>query len=328
VEEKVSKVRLSVIVVLYNEFDLIKTCLKSIYENEVKGMETLVIDNSSDKNGHKAILKKFPKVKYFPNKENVGFGRAVNIGVKKSLGKYFLILTPDTYLKPNTIKPTLEYMENSPDAGLVTSRVYVSPSKLEASVGKAYPGIKFILYYYNMPFYRIIRRINPHYHPTTYKIGQLNKTIYAKYVMGAYMLLKKEAINKVGLFDPRFRLYMEDVDLCKRLNEGGWKVVYLPTGGLVNGEGSPWKTTNITQALPVYMNSLYLFIIKHKGMWYGGMSLIVGFLSSLISIPYLFFTAYIKRVFNKRSQSVYLLPLWIGIVKWHLQKGVKIFIKV
>ena len=316
--------KVSVIIVLYNEFELVKTCLASVFKED-SSMEVILVDNSSDKTGHKAVISKFPRVKLIQSKRDLGFGRAVNVGIKKAKGEFIMVLTPDMYLLPGTVKELLLYIQSHADVGLVGGRVYSSPGVQEPSIVSRYPGLLTQVYYYNMPFYRLVRRFTQDFNPMYVSKKDHKKVQASKAISGQSMLIRKKAVLQIGFFDPRFFLYFEDIDLSKRMKEHGWKIVYLPLGGVVQSGISGWKKkTRITQALPPYMKSLYLFFRKHYGKLYTVIAWAIGVSSALISIPYLLGVSRVKKFLNKKSQSADLLPLWIAIVKWHFSEGLKV----
>jgi len=316
--------RLSVIIVLYSEYELVKKTISSIYANEINNMEVILIDNTPDNKGYRVLIEKFPKIKYFHNKINSGFSGGVNFGLGKAKGEYILILTPDMYLLEQTIRKTINYIEKNIDVGLVGSRLYSSPGNQEMSANFSYPNLFTLSYYYNMPLYKLIRRFSKEYSPNHFPVSEHRKILNTKWINGQYMLARKTALEDIKGFDERFFLYFEDVDLCKRLVENGWKVVYLPVGGVVQNGLTNWKKTKITQGLPPYMESLYKFFLKHYGRIYTVISWLIGTTSAIISIPYLFMVMIIKRILGKESQSQELLPLWLDIVRWHLTKGLKL----
>ncbi|MEK7502616.1 MAG: glycosyltransferase [Patescibacteria group bacterium] len=317
-------IKLSVIIVLYNEYELAKKTLDSIYQNEIDGMEVILIDNTPDNKRYEVLTEKFPKIKYFHNKINSGFAGGVNFGLSKANGEYILILTPDMYILPQTIRKTIGYIEKNKDIGMVGSRLYCYPGKQERSANSSYPNLFTLLHYYNMPMYKLIHRFNQEYNSNHFSIKDHEKTLNTKWINGQYMLARRKALDDIGGFDERFFLYFEDVDLCKRLIESGWKVIYLPVGGVVQNGITKWKKTKITQALPPYMESLYNFFLKHYGRSYAIVSWFIGIASVVMSIPYLFIVMITKKILRKQSQSQELLPLWIDIARWHLTRGIKL----
>jgi GT2 family glycosyltransferase len=320
-------IKLSVIIVLYEEYKLVEKTLSSIYQNEIANMEVILVDNTPNNKGHKAVLKKFPKIKYFHNSVNSGFGGGVNFGLNKAKGEYILVLNPDMYILPQTIKRTIAYIEKHQTVGMVGPRLFTSPGKQERSANSSYPNLITILYYYNMPLYKLIRRFNKEYSPNLFSLTEHEGILEAKWISGQYTLVRRKALEELNGFDERFFLYFEDVDLCKRMIDSGWKVIYLPVGGIVQNGISKWKKTAITQAESFYMESLYKFYKKHYGRVYAFSAWLTGTTSSLISVPYLVFVVFIKKIFGVKSQSKILLPLWIDIARWHLTKGVKEVIK-
>jgi GT2 family glycosyltransferase len=319
--------KLSVIIVLYEEYKLVEKTLSSVYQNKIENMEIILVDNTPDNKGYKTIINKFPKIKYYHHLINSGFGGGVNFGLSKATGKYILMLTPDMYILPQTIKKTIAYIEGHERVGLVGSRLFSSPGKKELSANSSYPNLVTILYYYNMPLYKLVKRFNKDFSPNFFSAKAHERILETKWIYGQYMLARKKALADINGFDERFFLYFEDVDLCKRLVNYGWKVIYLPFGGVVQNGITKWKKTSITQGLSPYMESLYKFYKKHYGRVYAFAAWFVGAMSALISVPYLTFVVLLKKSLKHKSQSNQLLPLWIDIVKWHFSVGFRIIAK-
>ena len=315
-------IKLSLVVVLYNEFDLVSNCLTSIYENEIPGMEIILSDNS-DKSGVEKILKKFPKLIYIKNKKNLGYSMGATVGYKHAKGTYLLILTPDTTLFPNTIKQTLTFMEENEEIVVVGCRIYSYPKVLQQSVFHDFPNLLTHLYEYNLPFYKLCKIISPTYHPTLFTENEHKKELIVKHMIGAYMLMRKEVIDTVGFFDKRYFMYREETDLCKRLYNKGWKVVFLPVGGLTHHQ-NPHKTIEFTQASPQYEKSTYIFFQIHYGKLYAGLVWFLALFSVLISLLYLFPVVILKKTFRLPSQSNVLLHAWVKILYWHIFEGPKV----
>jgi hypothetical protein len=319
--------KLSVIIVLYSEYTLVKKTIASIYKNEIKDMEVILVDNTPDNKGHESVLKQFPQVKYFHNPVNPGFGGGVNFGLSKAKGEYILILTPDMYILPRTIQETLKYIEKHKDVGMVGSRLFSNPKVQERSANSSYPNLLTVIFLFDMPLYKLVNRFNKEYNPNHFSVKAHAGILETKWINGQYMLARKKAFDEIKGFDERFFMYFEDVDLCKRLVEKGWKVVYLPVGGVVQNGLTGWKKTAITQSSGFYLSSLYKFYKKHYGFVYAFAAWGLGLLSTLVSLPYLSLVVVLKRSLGLKSQSVELLPLWVGIAKWHFSKGIKIVLQ-
>lgn len=303
---------------------MVKKCIASVYTQNINFMEIILIDNS-DKEGIDPVLKKYPKVRYIKSKTNLGFGKAVNVGLSHAKGKFSLILTPDTTLLPTTIEKTLLFIQKSPQVALVGCKIFSYPHEFHLSAGKNYPNIFSHLFEYNVLFYKICKYINPNSHPLFYSKEEHQQILYTKHIIGAYMLFRMKAIIPLGFFDTNFRMYREETDLCWRLRENNWEIAYLPVGGLIHYGGTEWKKTKISQALPNYLESTYRFFAKHYGKTYTILAWIAGIVSAGISIPYLFLVSMTKILVGKPSQSTQLLPDWIYIFNWHLQNSNMIF---
>src|SRR5436190_4409162 len=315
-------ITLSIIIVLYNEFDKVKQCIASIKKEHILNSELLLVDNSTERGVNK-VLQLYSDIKYIKNKTNLGFAKGVNIGFAKARGKYILVLTPDTQVLPETIKNTLAYIKIHEKAGLVGFRIYSYPKVFHPSAFHSFPNLLTHVYEYNIPFYKLYKLFSKNYHPAFYSANDHKKELSPKHIIGAYMLFRKSALDDVGFFDKQFILFREETDLCKRLMNNGWEIRYIPIDGLVHYGGAAWKKTTISQALPNYMQSTYLFFKKHYGAMYMIIAWIIGFMSALISIPFLFITIIFKKLIHKQTQARILLPAWIAIVKWHMTKGIQ-----
>jgi GT2 family glycosyltransferase len=312
--------KLSVVVVLYNEFDIVQRCLRSIYDNQVPDMEVLLVDNS-DKKGVDVVLEKFSRISYIKNRTNIGFARAVNVGFAHAKGEFILVLTPDTKLLPNTIKQTLDYIQSHPKVALVGCRFYSHPKQLHESAFHTFPNLTSHLYEYNTIFYKLWKKFASREHPIMYSLEEHKKELRPQHMIGVYMLLRKKAGRQVGFLDMQFRMYREETDLCKKLQNAGWEIAYLPVGGIVHYGGATWKTFTFTQASDHYMRSTYLFFKKYYGFFYALLAYILGLLSAVMCIPVLFLTVVTRKLQKKDSQSSILLPSWIKILRWHISDG-------
>lgn len=316
-------VDLSIIIVLYNEYKELKRCIKSIYNNKIKNFEMIIVHNPSGRKGVEDVLKLFPKIKYIKNNRNIGFGSAANVGIKNARAPFVLVLTPDTQLLPDTISPTLSYIKTNSDVGWVGCRVFSYPKTFSRSCFYDFPNLLTHIYEYNIPFYKFVHLFKKGYVPTMYSDKAHKHQMSVKHMVGAYLLLRKSAVKKIGLFDGRFFLYREETDLSKRLYENGWKIVYLPVGGIVHYGGGSTRVT-IAQSSPHYLRSTYLFFKKHHTQFYTFLAWAIGLTSSIVSIIYLFSVGSFRKLLHQPSQSFYLLRCWIRILIWHIKEGASV----
>lgn len=311
--------KLSIIIVLHNEFDLVMDCLDSIFKDAVEQMEVILVDNS-DKIGVKKVLEKFPTVFYIKSSKNLGYGKGATLGLNRAKGKYLLVLTPDTILIKGTIAKTVFYMDKHTDVACVGCRIYSPPLIFNQSVFRNFPNILTHIYEYNVIFYKLCKFFSSSYHPTFFKKEEHEKELVVKHMIGAYMLLRRNVIKKVGFFDEDYFMYREETDLCKRLWDAGWKIVYLPIGGLIHKENHH-KKIKITQASHSYQTSTYLFFIKHYGHLYAFFAWILTVISAIASLFYLFSAVIVRRLLKHEGQSKTLLPYWRDILFWHITSG-------
>jgi len=219
---------LSIIIVNYNQKNLLKQSLKGI--NLVKpklDYEIIVVDNAS-KDGSQEMLNEFKiyglKFKVILSYQNKGFAAGCNLGIKESKGDYLLILNPDIVVLENSIENLYKFMEKNTQVGICGPKL-LNPDK----------SIQFSCYRFPQWYIPIIRRTFlgkfswakkrlDHYLMTDFN-HQENKEV--DWLLGACLMIRKKALEEVGLFDERFFLYFEDVDLSRRMKLAGWKVFYL-----------------------------------------------------------------------------------------------------
>lgn len=308
--------KLSVIIVIFNEIEEFKKCFKSISLNSISNMEVVVVDNGEDKK--KEISKINKNIKYIRSGGNIGFGNAANVGIKKTNSEYVLVLTPDIELFPKTIKETVKYADNHPDVGFTTCGLYTSPKKISHSIYRKFPNLLSTFFEYNYPFYLFLNKINSDYHPILFSTEELNKPLSVMHVTGAYILLRRKMINKIGSFDKQFTFYREETDLCRRIKKNKWEIHFVPFGGVYHsGDGALHQ--KLTQSNDYYLESTYKYFNKYSGKIYMTIVWLVIFISSIFSVLFFIPVVLIKKSLRKNTKSEFLLKEWITILKWHFK---------
>ena len=216
---------LSIIIVNFKKPALLRLCLKSLERVLSPGLEheIIVSDVASTIETQNVVLEEFPKTKLLPFKENIGYTKGVNEGVRASSGEYFLILNPDVVPLSGAIETMLEYIKKNPDVGMLGPQLLNFDGTPQQSCFGFYNAIT-IGY----------RRVG--YLP--FKNWALKKFILegedlssirsVDWLMGSALMTRRNAVNKVGLMDEKFFLYFSDVDWAKRFWENGYKVVFYP----------------------------------------------------------------------------------------------------
>lgn len=228
-------IKLAVVTVTYNNLRQIDRYISSLTA-ALEGIEheIWVIDNKS-LDGTASYLKSNPHIKSILNRVNKGFGRANNQALKKISSKYVLILNPDTISPKNTVKKLIHYMDTHNDVGLVTCRVEKEDGTLDRACRRGFPtpwrSICRMLYLDRLfPKSRLFGGYNLTYLPED-KLSDIDSAV------GAFMLIRKEVLDQVGIFDEKFFMYGEDIDLCYRIKNAGWKIIYNPSVKVIHYKG-------------------------------------------------------------------------------------------
>lgn len=253
--------RLSVIIVNYNVKHFLEQCLNSVI-GSAKHCETeiFVVDNNSVDGSTAMVKEKFPEVILIENKENFGFSYANNQAIRIAKGKYILLLNPDTVIEEDTLKLVTDFMDTHPDAGGLGV-------KMIDGKGRFLPESKRGLPTPEVAFYKIfgLSKI----FPRSKKFGQYHLTYLDKdkvheidVLSGAFMLLRKETLDKVGLLDETFFMYGEDIDLSYRITLGGYKNYYYPETTIIHYKGESTKKGSVNYVI-VFYNAMIIFAKKH-----------------------------------------------------------------
>lgn len=202
---------LSIIVLSFNTRDITDECLRRLRSSEV-----IVLDNASTDGSPEMIEKKYPWVKLIKSRENTGFAKGNNIAMKQSNNPIVLFLNSDCFVEKDTLNKAFEYFKNNACDALGVKLIYEN-GKLQPSAGALPNPLN--------TFFWIFGLTNS-FHPE-------NKEFFAKarrvgWVTGAFLMMRKEVFEKVGGFDEKIFMYMDEVDLCKRINMAGYKVCFTP----------------------------------------------------------------------------------------------------
>lgn len=220
--------KLSIIISHYQTLPVLKLCLKYLQENLPTDWEKEIIiaDSEARSETQEAINQQFPSVILIPFKENAGFGKAVNAGLKKAQGKYILVLNADIIIhKKETLPLMLEYLVNHPDVGIIGPQLLNFDGSPQNSCFKFYTPLVVICRRTILGKTSWGKRIINNF---LMRDVNKNQPIEVDWLMGSSLLTRKSTLKKVGLFDERFFMYFEDVDWCHRFWQAGYKVVYFP----------------------------------------------------------------------------------------------------
>jgi GT2 family glycosyltransferase len=280
--------KISVIIVNYCTRELLADCVHSIQSNSDQQVEVIVVDNDSNDGSVEMIRAEFPQVELIANSENVGFAKANNQGIQKAKGRFILLLNSDTIVRPQALRVMGEFLETHPETGAVTCRLLNRDGSAQASISKR-PSPMLLLFRIS-GLSRLFRTDRTRRFLRKYFGFLLGSTVRSyldpytasgplevENISGACLMLRREAIEQVGLLDESFFMYFEDMDYCMRLQDAGWKLYYVPTGEIVHlvGQSSGGRMRNYS--LHSYQ-SLFLFYRKYYS------SITVMFIRSLVLI--------------------------------------------
>ena len=211
--------KLSVVIVNYNVEYFLEQCLYSV-RRAMQGIEgeVFVVDNNSVDGSLRMLAQKFPEVKVIANKENVGFSRANNQAIRISTGEYVLLLNPDTVVEDDTFSKCIAFMDSHPDAGGLGVKMVDGKGQFlpESKRGLPTPATAFYKMFGLCKLFPHSKRFAHYY------MGHLSndETNEVEILAGAFMLMRKETLDKVGLLDETFFMYGEDIDHhARRLQE-------------------------------------------------------------------------------------------------------------
>ncbi|MGE0637149.1 MAG: glycosyltransferase family 2 protein [Bacteroidia bacterium] len=253
--------QLSIIIVNYNVEYFLEQCLHSV-RAAMKNLEAevFVVDNNSVDGSVEMVRNKFPEVKLIANKENLGFSKANNQAIRQSTGKYVLLLNPDTVVEADTFTKCVAFMDLHSDAGGLGIKMLDGKGNFlpESKRGLPTPMVAFYKIFGLSALFPKSKRFGK------YHLGFLDKeeTNEVEILSGAYMLMRKEALDKVGLLDEDFFMYGEDIDLSYRIIKGGWKNYYYPEARIIHYKGESTKKSSVNFVF-VFYNAMIIFARKH-----------------------------------------------------------------
>ena len=249
---------LDIIIVNYNSTDCLIRCIESVYKDlDNAAVKIFVADNNSTDHVER-ITDQYPGIHLMINGKNVGFGNAVNQCIEKSISPYLMLLNPDSIVMDGFFELMLRYMESHQDVGILGPMIYDQDLEVQGSA-RSFPTPVTALFGRSS----FLTRLFPNNRITRKNI--LNKASDGKtpmpvdWVSGACMLVRRKAVEDVGLMDRRFFMYWEDADWCKRMRNKGWCVFYYPKASLIHYAGVSSEQNLIQSVVEFHKSAFYLF---------------------------------------------------------------------
>ncbi len=253
---------LSIIIPSFNTSKLLINCLKSIYRETTKiNFEIIVIDNASGDDSVFQINKLFKKIRLIKNKVNLGYAKANNQGIKSAKGNYLLFLNSDTIILDNAIEKALDYLKKTGGVDILGCKILNNDKSIQQS-GGFFPNLwqVFTMMFFidDLPFINTF--IKPY--QQTRKIFY-NKLQKLDWVTGAFLMLKRKVIDKVGIFNDSFFMYSEEVEYCLRAKKAGFNVFYNPKAQIIHLKGKSSLNGLETAVIGEFKGLIRLYMI-HK----------------------------------------------------------------
>lgn len=253
---------LSIIIVNYNVKHFLEQCLLSV-RKALQGIESevIVVDNNSVDGSVQMLQEKFlHEITLITNQDNPGFSKANNQGIRIATGKYILLLNPDTIVEENTFRICIDFMEKHPDAGALGVKMIDGSGKFlpESKRGFPTPAVSFYKIFGLAALFPNSKTFGK-YH-LSYLDKDKNHVI--EILAGAYMFMRKAALDKVGYLDEDFFMYGEDIDLSYRITEGGYQNYYLADTKIIHYKGESTKKGSLNY-VKVFYQAMIIFANKH-----------------------------------------------------------------
>lgn len=302
-------ISLSIIIVNWNTKDDLLNCMESLFQKrEEHSWEILVVDNGSIDGSEEAVRAEFPEAILIHNSLNLGYARANNQALKLSRGRYFLLLNPDTRLKQGSIETLMAFMDSYPTASVAGVQLLNSDGSKQNSIAN-FPSMATEL---------LNKSLLRWFFPKTFpgKGRDYRDPVEVDSVIGACMMVRRAAMEQVGLLDEDYFLFLEETDWCYRMKKAGWKVYHVPQAEVYHFQGKSAEKDK-KRAKVEYYHSRYQFFKKNRGFrqWF---VLLIGL---LIKLGFEFLSMVIACILTGFAVKKWRIKLatYAYLLWWHLK---------
>ena len=234
--------------------------------------ETIVVDNASTDGTAEWLRAQASEVRLIANPDNRGFARASNQGIRAARGPYVLLLNPDTIVAPGTLRRTREHLEGHPGLAAASCKVVRPDGRLDPSCKREFPSTwdafaRFVGLSRLFPGSRLFAR---------YDAAHLDedRSQEVPLIDGCFMMIRRAALQSVGLLDERFFMYVEEMDWCRRAHDAGWSIGYDPSGTIVHLKGEITRHSTF-RMLYHFHRSMALYCWKFRARWNPGVVVVL-----------------------------------------------------
>lgn len=288
--------KISIIIVNYNVRFFLQHCLHSVVKAcEQVDAEVIVVDNGSSDGSQEMMREHFPDITYVYQRENLGFSKANNMGIRQAKGEYVLLLNPDTVVQEDTFARCIRFMDDHANAGGMGVKMLDGHGKFlpESKRGLPTPSVAFYKVFGLSSIFPRSKRFGK------YHLGYLdeNKVHEVDVLSGAFMLMRKSVLDNIGLLDEDYFMYGEDIDLSYRIQKGGFKNYYFPETQIIHYKGESTKKGSLNYVF-VFYRAMIIFARKH---FKKGQASLFGALINL-AIYFRALLAVLVRIFGRSWQ--------------------------
>ncbi|AFC27525.1 glycosyl transferase family 2 [Paenibacillus mucilaginosus 3016] len=270
---------LSIIILNYNTRELTLQCLESVYQSQGCSLEVIVVDNASKDDSVATIGREYPSVTLVANSANVGYSKGNNQGMLLAKGRYILLLNSDTVIERDTLKIMVDLMDKNPRFGAAGCKIVLPDGSLDKACKRGFPTPSASFYY----AFGISKLFPKSAKFNQYQLSHLDpdEEYPVDCLVGAFMMVRKEAIEQVGMLDEEFFMYGEDIDWCYRIKQAGWEIYYYPRTQIIHYKGASSRRKPF-KIIYEFHRAMFLFHKKHfqrkysfvtNGLVYAGISI-------------------------------------------------------
>lgn len=249
---------LSLIIVNWNVCELLRRCLASIELNRGNlSLEVIVVDNASSDESVTLVEQEFPQVRLIASKENLGYTGGNNLGVKQAQGRYLLILNPDTEIVGNALQQMVVYLDEHPEVGVVGPQLLYPDGSIQSS-RRRFPQL-MMAFFLGTPLSWRWFPDNKLAHLYNVADKSDHEIQPVDWLVGAALMIRREAWQTVGPFDEEYFMYFEEVDWCRRCQRAGWGIHYLPTAQIIHHEHKSANKVPVANQIRLYRSRVRYF---------------------------------------------------------------------
>jgi len=295
---------ISFVIVNWNTKGLLLQCLKSIYETAASmNFEVWLVDNASADGSVNAVRKAYPEVHIIKNSKNLGFAAANNLAFSQMSGRYAVLINTDARLQKGAIKSLFDFMEEMPESAMACGQLLNEDRTKQNSIAP-FPSLLSLI-----SNETLLRLLFPQKYPS--KRRQYTRPIAVDSCIGACMMVRKNAMDRVGFLDERYFFFLEETDWAYRMKQAGWKNYFVPQAEIIHAQG---KTVGSgVSARILFYRSRYQFFEKWHQKSFPLVRLLVFsrlLVNTLLNLWAVGFTLGLNRRFKKKLMVYTKLTLW------------------